>query len=165
MIDTSVVRTPNTVAVKTTQAVWTYVHPPGQMSAYVISSKLEEVAMTPDTRDLACLAEAPFRQQVTVLRELFGFNKKEFAELLGVNEKTIRRWEQDAETHPQDSHKQAIEALRTMAESLGDLFEPDMIKVWVDRPNPALQGDRPRDYARRPGGIFVMAHLLGNLGR
>jgi len=112
------------------------------------------------------LAEAPFGVQVHTLRRLFGFNKKEFAELLGVNEKTIRRWEDDTDAvNPQGSHKQAIAALETMAESLGDLFEPDMIKVWVDRPNPALQGDRPRDFAKRPGGIFLMAHLLGKVGR
>lgn len=66
---------------------------------------------------------------------------------------------------PHGSHKQAIEALESMAESLGDLFEPDIIKVWVDRPNPALQGERPRDFAKKPGGIFLMAHLLGTLER
>lgn len=109
---------------------------------------------------------APFGVQVATLRQLFGFNKTEFAELIGVNEKTIRRWESEAdEVSPHGSHKKAIEAMQTMAESLDDLFEPDMIKVWVDRPNPALQGERPRDFAKKPGGIFLMAHLLGNLGR
>jgi DNA-binding transcriptional regulator YiaG len=112
------------------------------------------------------LADASFGAQVSTLRQLFGFNKKDFAEVLGVNEKTIRRWETGEEdTHPQNTHKQAVEALHTISESLDDLFEPDMIKVWVDRPNPALQGERPRDYAKKPGGIFLMAHLLGNLGR
>jgi DNA-binding transcriptional regulator YiaG len=121
----------------------------------------------PDTAlNLNHLAEAPFASQVSTLRQLFGFNKKEFAEVLGVNEKTIRRWEIDEnEITPQGSHKKAIEALQTIAESLGDLFEPDMIKVWVDRPNPALQGERPRDFAKKPGGFLIMAHLLGNLGR
>jgi DNA-binding transcriptional regulator YiaG len=116
--------------------------------------------------NLKHLADAPFGVQVSTMRHLFGFNKKEFAELLGVNEKTIRRWEDEKESiTPHGAHKQAIEALQMMAESLGDLFEPDMIKVWVDRPNPALQGDRPRDFAKRPGGIFLMSHLLGKLGR
>ena len=58
-----------------------------------------------------------------------------------------------------------IQALRTIAESLDDLFEPDMIKVWAERPNPALQGERPKDFAKKPGGVLIMAHLLGNLGR
>ncbi|HEY9756770.1 MAG TPA: antitoxin Xre/MbcA/ParS toxin-binding domain-containing protein [Oculatellaceae cyanobacterium] len=116
--------------------------------------------------NLEQLATAPFAVQVSTLRQLFGFNKKEFADVLGVNEKTIRRWEElDAKTEPHGSHKQLIDALATIAESLGDLFEPDMIKVWVDRPNPALQGERPRDFAKKAGGILVMAHLLGNLGR
>jgi DNA-binding XRE family transcriptional regulator len=112
------------------------------------------------------LAGAPFGAQVATLRQLFGFNKKDFADVLGVNEKTIRRWEDgEEEIHPQNTHKHAVEALHMISESLDDLFEPDMIKVWVDRPNPALQGERPRDYAKKPGGIFLMAHLLGNLGR
>jgi len=111
------------------------------------------------------LADASFSLQVSTLRQLFGFNKTEFAQLLGVNEKTIRRWEGEGEYTPQGAHRQAIDALTTIAESLGDLFEPDTIKVWVDRPNPALQGERPRDFAKKPGGIFLMAHLLGNLGR
>jgi DNA-binding transcriptional regulator YiaG len=116
--------------------------------------------------NLRKLGKACFATQVSTLRQLFGFSKKEFAEVLGVNEKTIRRWEDGAEeVTPQSAHKQAIEALQTIAESLDDLFEADMIKVWVDRPNPALGGERPRDYAKKSGGIFMMAHLLGNLGR
>jgi len=122
--------------------------------------------MSKTSINLDHLAEAPFGVQASTVRQLFGFNKREFAEVLGVNEKTVRRWEEEEQrVVPQGSNKQAIEALQTMAESLGDLFEPDMIKVWVDRPNPALQGERPRDFAKKPGGIFLMAHLLGNLGR
>ena len=120
----------------------------------------------PETLNLEHLASAPFSVQVATLRLLFGFNKTEFAELMGVNEKTIRRWEAEAgDVTAQGTHKKAIEALQTMAESLGELFERDMIKVWVDRPNPALQGERPRDFAKKPGGIFLMSHLLGTLGR
>lgn len=121
----------------------------------------------PDTAlELNNLSSAPFAIQVSTLRQLFGFNKTEFAKALGVNEKTIRRWEDKNEKiEPHDGHKQLIEALRTIAESLGDLFEPDMIKVWAERPNPALQGERPKDFAKKPGGILIMAHLLGNLGR
>ncbi|MDZ4834689.1 MAG: MerR family transcriptional regulator [Candidatus Melainabacteria bacterium] len=121
----------------------------------------------PDTAlNLDNLASASFATQVSTLRQLFGFNKTEFAEALGVNEKTIRRWENEAEmVNPQDNHKQLIAALRTIAESLDDLFDPDMIKVWAERENPALQGERPKDFAKKPGGVLIMAHLLGNLGR
>lgn len=121
----------------------------------------------PDTAiSLKNLANAPFSEQVAALRQLFGFTKTEFAEILDVNERTIRRWEDEKTvTTPQDGHKKAIAALKTIAETLDDLFEPDVIKVWVDRPNPALKGQRPRDFAKTPGGIFVIAHLLGNLGR
>lgn len=120
----------------------------------------------PDTAiNLNNLASAPFAVQVSSLRQLFGFNKTEFAEILGVNEKTIRRWESEDCTAPHDGNKQVIEALQTIAERLDDLFEPDVIKVWAHRPNPALNGERPRDFAKKPGGILIMSHLLGTLGR
>jgi transcriptional regulator with XRE-family HTH domain len=112
------------------------------------------------------LASAPFAVQVATLRSLFGFTQSEFAQILGVDEKTIRRWESDTtERTPHKRNEKTIEALRTIAEALGDLFEPDVIKVWVDRENPALSGERPRDFAKKSGGIFLMAHLLGTLGR
>src|SRR5688572_15555948 len=92
--------------------------------------------------DLGNLHNIPFGQQVFALRELFGFTQKEFAGVLCVNEKTIRRWEKGEDAAPQEGNVKALEALRTMAEALGELFEPDTIKVWVDRENPALNGER-----------------------
>jgi DNA-binding transcriptional regulator YiaG len=132
-----------------------------------IETQIKGTNNMPDTAlNLHDLATAPFATQVSTLRLLFGFNKAEFANVLGVNEKTIRRWEDPNENfEPHGSHKQLLDALQMIAESLGDLFEPDMIKVWVNRPNPALQGERPNDFVKKPGGILIMAHLLGNLGR
>jgi len=129
--------------------------------------KIPELCAMKDTSlNLKNLAPASFSTQVSTLRQLFGFNKIEFADALGVNEKTIRRWESANEkVNPQYGHKQLIEALQTIAASLIDLFEPDMIKVWAERPNPVLQGERPKDFAKKPGGVLIMAHLLGNLGR
>ena len=116
------------------------------------------------TIDLKRLAVAKFPEKVAALRMLFGFTQEELARSLGVNEKTIRRWEsEDVEPHAQS--KQAVQALMTIAEALGDLFEPDVIKVWVDRENPALNGERPRDFVKKPGGIFIVANLLGTVGR
>ena len=118
------------------------------------------------TIQLAELASAPFKVQAATLRELFGFTKSEFANILGVSDKTVGRWEKDgADSSPHTQNRQSIEALITIAESLGDLFEPDVIKVWVDRPNPSLGGERPRDYVKKPGGIFIIANLLGTVGR
>lgn len=120
--------------------------------------------MPSNSIDLENLSKASFGEQVSTLRQLFGFSKTEFARVLDVNEKTIRRWEEGV-ILPHGSHKLAIDALRKMAESLGELFEPDVIKVWIDRENPALGGQRPRDFAKQPGGIFLMSHLLSNVGR
>jgi|GEM_PF-1178874 len=130
-------------------------------------SSLSPKTKRPKTLSMQTMQKSDsFGKTVCYLRELFGFTKKDFADVLNVNEKTIRRWEMGlTEVMPHTSHKKAIMTLQTVAESLSDLFEPDMIKVWVDRPNPALQGERPRDYARKPGGIFIMANLLGAVGR
>ncbi len=114
--------------------------------------------------DLSNLPGKPFGLQVTALRRLFGLTKTEFAEILGVSERTIERWEEgSSDVSSMEGNRQAIDTLRTIAESLGDLFEPDMIKVWVERPNPALKGECPKDFVKKTGGIFQMAQLLGNL--
>lgn len=112
------------------------------------------------------LPELPFGTQVKQLRQLFDLTQKDFAEILDVNVKTIQRWEDQLEdVQPQSGNRKAIDSLIVIAESLSDLFEADMIKIWAERPNPALGGERPRDYVKKPGGIYLMAHLLGNLGR
>ena len=121
--------------------------------------------MSTKQSDLSRLSSASFDQQVALLRELFGFTRKEFGVILGVSEKTIQRWESGESSNPNQASQNALQALKTMAESLGDLFEPDVIKVWVDRENPALNGKRPRDFAKKPGGLFIMAHRLGAVGR
>ncbi len=121
----------------------------------------------PDIKNITIenIADAPFKDQVLFLRKLFGLSQQELGQFLcGVSERTISRWEH-GEEDPHPRSKQAVNALRTTAEALGDLFEPDVIKVWVDRTNPALGGERPRDYVKKPGGIFRMAQLLGTLGR
>jgi len=122
--------------------------------------------MTETTVDLNNLADAPFGEQVLALRQLFGLSQKEFGKVLGgVSERTVSRWEQSETSEPHAQNKVAVEALRTMAEALGDLFEPEIIKIWVDKANPALGGERPRDYAKKPGGIYRMSELLGANGR
>lgn len=120
--------------------------------------------LTLDGVDLHHLADAPLQKQVVQLRALFGFTQDELASLLGVSPRTLQRWEQGGQVEPHPRNKQAVCALRLIAETLGDVFEPDTIKVWVDRPNPALNGERPRDYARKQGGLYIMAQLLGAVG-
>lgn len=122
--------------------------------------------MPETTIDLNYLADAPFGEQVLALRQLFGFTQRELGQVLGgISERTVSRWEQEATDSPHPQSKLAIDALRTMAEALGDLFEPEIIKVWVDKPNPALGGERPRDFAKKIGGIYRMSQLLGANGR
>lgn len=110
------------------------------------------------------LADAPFHEKVALLRELFGFTLSTFASALNVNEKTIRRWE-SGEHSPRTGSNQAIEALTTIAETLGDVFEPDSIPGWARTPNPALAGERPMDFVKKPGGIYLLANKLGAVGR
>jgi len=118
-----------------------------------------------DHSDLEQLANLPFGKLVSLLRALFDLSQKELSEVLGVNERTVGRWEQDSTQTPHGQNRRAIDALKTIAEALGDLFEPEIIKIWVNKPNPALNGERPRDYARKPGGLYRISALLGTNGR
>ena len=81
--------------------------------------------------------------------------------MLGINEKTIRRWECEYDDFvPHASHQKSIFILQALAQSLSDSIELDTIKIWVDRPNRMLQGETPRNFVKKPGGLSVMAHLL-----
>jgi len=128
--------------------------------------KYEEGAQMPHVAiDLNDLANAPFCEQVLALRELFGLTQKELAQLLnGVSERTVSRWEHNG-VEPHGQNTAAVEALRTIAETLGDVFEPKTIRVWIDKENPALSGQRPRDFVKKGGGIYRLAALLGANGR
>ena len=117
-----------------------------------------------------------FGEEVLRLRKLFGLTQKEFGEIIGTNERTVVRWESEASegvvsatpsrtSKPHAQSRASINAMAELAEMLGDLFEPDVIKIWVDRPNPALGNERPRDFAKKPGGIYRMASLLDALRR
>jgi DNA-binding transcriptional regulator YiaG len=118
-----------------------------------------------------------FGTQVLHLRRLFGLTQKELSEMISTNERTIARWEQPVSVsasgalnkirspHPHPQSKAAISALEEMAEILSDLFAKDTIKVWIDRPNRALNNERPRDFAKKPGGIYRMVSLLDALRR
>lgn len=116
------------------------------------------------TIEIDKLADATFGGQVAALRSLFGLTQKELGIVLGgVSERTVSRWEQDG-NEPHQQNRIAVEVLRTVAEALSALFEPAIIKVWIDEPNSALAGERPRDFAKKPGGIYRMAQLLGANG-
>src|ERR1035437_247086 len=63
--------------------------------------------------DLKDLASASFGLQVLTMRELFGLTKSELADVLGVNEKTIRRWEgESGATSPRGGNTIAVNALK-----------------------------------------------------
>ncbi len=111
------------------------------------------------------IEENSFGKEVLRLRVLFGFTQKELGEILGTNERTVVRWERSHKTilRPHFPGKTGIAALESLADLLSDIFELDVIKVWVDRPNPALNNERPRDFAKKPGGIFRMISLLDAL--
>jgi DNA-binding transcriptional regulator YiaG len=117
------------------------------------------------TLDLSNLAEAPFHQQVLLLRNLFELTQAAFAKLLLVDEKTIQRWESGQHNTPQSRNKQALTTLVTIAQALGDLLEPDSIATWARTANPALGGERPVDFIKQPGGIYILANKLGAVGQ
>jgi DNA-binding XRE family transcriptional regulator len=117
--------------------------------------------------DIKTNTDNSFGKDVLRLRTLFGLTQKELGEILGTNERTVVRWErsQQYNLRPHLPGKTGIGALESLAELLSDIFEPDVIKVWVDRPNPALNNERPRDFAKKPGGVFRMVSLLDVLQR
>ena len=117
---------------------------------------------TLDYSDLEQLANLPFGKLVSLLRALFDLSQKELSEVLGVNERTVGRWEQDATQTPNGQNRRAIDALKTIAEALGDLFEPEIIKIWVNKPNPALNGATSEGLCKKARRALSYICAVGN---
>jgi transcriptional regulator with XRE-family HTH domain len=113
------------------------------------------------------LAEAPFSEQVKLLRTLFQLTQAELAQCLSVDVKTIQRWEAgESKKSPNPRNQQTVAALVTIAETLGDLLESDSIPTWARSINPSLGDKTPMQFVKEePGGLYILANKLGAVGR
>lgn len=98
----------------------------------------------------------PIQSRIELLRKFFNFDEYAFAEILDIDVVQTNNI-------PKEESIKAIDAMVKIATNLNEIFKPEDIKVWMAKPNPALQGICPNDYVKKPGGIFEIANLLETL--
>lgn len=106
------------------------------------------------SRDLITL-EPAIRQ----LREDFGFDGRDLAQALGVDQRTIARWAA-GDAFPRHGAKERLEALADLDERLNETFVSwDAARTWLQAPTRYL-GDMAPIEAVRAGRIDRVVALI-----
>lgn len=89
-----------------------------------------------------------FHQTIEELLHGFGLTVREFAQPLGVSERTVERW-LAGETLPQHDARRRLAELRLLYAHLAETFEtPEAIPLWLHGKSRYLGGLTPADAIR-----------------
>jgi hypothetical protein len=94
-------------------------------------SRLDELSSTHDT--------------LVFLRQTLDFTQREIAELLGADERTVRRLLADPGVRPQQRHAHRLDDVRDLISLLQDSLPGEQTGRWLRARNRALKGARPAD--------------------
>ena len=78
------------------------------------------------------------------LKTIGGLKGRDLANMLGVSPPTVTRWSK-GEAEPTIDRQTAMAQLRWVAARLGDFYEPDEVRLWLQSPHPQLGAARPYD--------------------
>lgn len=90
------------------------------------------------------MAETAVSRMVDELKDYGGLKGRDIANILGVSPPTVTRWSK-GESGPTIDKQTVMAELRWVAARLGDFYEPDEVRLWLQSPHPQLDGERPYD--------------------
>lgn len=105
--------------------------------------------------------ETAVSRLVGELKTIGGLKGIDLANILGVSPPTVTRWSK-GEADPTIEKQTAMAQLRWVAERLGDFYEPDEVRLWLQSPHPQLNSQRPYDLiveGRTPEVLEVIERL------
>ena len=82
-------------------------------------------------------------ETIVFLRAELGFSQREIADLLGADERTVRRLLADPEIRPQQRHGRRLDDVRDVISLLQDSLPGEQTGRWLRARNRMLKGDRP----------------------
>ena len=92
----------------------------------------------------------------------YGLTEEELAATLGVDPGAVRDW-RAGRRHPDAATRARIEGWRQLHERLVCSFtDAEGARLWLDTPNPALEGERPGTLVRQ-GRFQPVDSALGQL--
>ena len=90
------------------------------------------------------LKDTAVSRLVGELKTYGGLKGRDIANILGVSPPTVTRWSK-GEGGPTIDKQTVMAELRWVASRLGDFYEPDEVRLWLQSPHPQLAGARPYD--------------------
>ncbi len=90
------------------------------------------------------MTETAVSRMVDDLKSYGGLKGRDIANILGVSPPTVTRWSK-GESGPTIDKQTVMAELRWVAARLGDFYEPDEVRLWLQSPHPQLDGERPYD--------------------
>lgn len=88
-----------------------------------------------------------YGEQYMVLRKNLGLSQKTFASLSSSSQRAVARWE--AGEKPGELAKRTLVELQRLHKALTEVMKKDFISEWLENPNQALGGMKPREVIER----------------
>lgn len=85
-----------------------------------------------------------FASEAAHIREIGHLTVPDIARATGANETTVRAWLRD-ERSPSGTYAERLVELAAIVERLVRLMEPTYVPVWMRKPVPLLDDDKPLD--------------------
>jgi transcriptional regulator with XRE-family HTH domain len=85
-----------------------------------------------------------FASEAAHIQEIGHLTVADIARATGANETTVRAWLRD-EHSPSGSHAERLAELSSLVERLVLVMQPTYVPVWMRKPVPLLDDDKPLD--------------------
>jgi transcriptional regulator with XRE-family HTH domain len=105
-------------------------------------------------------APSPFLREATFVNEA-GLSDRDIARATGAASSTVRAWLARTRTPTGDRAERLVE-LSALIERLARVIDPSYIAIWLRKPLPALEDDKPLDVIGR-GDYRRVAALVSAL--
>jgi transcriptional regulator with XRE-family HTH domain len=90
----------------------------------------------------------PLLREAAYVREVAGLSDAELARATGAAQSTSRAWLNGSRS-PSGARAERLLELSALVERLERLMEPDYIGIWLRKPIPALDDEKPLDLIGR----------------
>src|SRR2546421_1937825 len=85
-----------------------------------------------------------FASEAARVKEIGHLTVPDIARATGANETTVRAWLHDARS-PSGKHASRLVELSSIVDRLAQVMQPTYIPIWMRKPVPLLDDDKPLD--------------------
>jgi uncharacterized protein (DUF2384 family) len=88
-----------------------------------------------------------FASEAAHIQKIGHLSSADIARATGANETSVRAWIRD-DRSPAGTHAERLAELSSLVERLVRVMKPDYVPVWMRKPIPLLEDDKPLDVIR-----------------